>query len=114
MVYEFDTLTNELLNTYNSLNQASYNSEMGYRGIWNQCNRLKCGNGGFILTETYFSLDPKGITHNIILDGRGGAYTCVKSASLKTGVSPTTIRRHLKGKHNTYHYCGYQFSIKEV
>lgn len=113
-VYELDTITNELLNTYESLTQASFNSEMSYRGIWNQCHRKKCGNGGFILTSTYFSFNPEGIAHNIILDGQGGAYTHIKEASEKTGVHPSTIRRHLKDKHTKFNVCGYKFSIEEV
>lgn len=102
--YYFDTLTNKLLGEYESINKASYETLRDYNAIYQQCYNFTGKGGGWFKTETYFSPNPKGTKHSIVIayDTKTGEeigrYIHLKDASEKTGISRATIARHVEDR----------------
>lgn len=118
MIYKFDTITNELLDTYTSMVKASWENEKEYRSVWMQVKGRK-GEEWF-KTPFYFSDNPNGTPHSVIVavDSKTGEeigrYANYKEAVKATGKHRSTIERHLHGIQNKRNFCGIRFHKEKL
>lgn len=99
-LYKYDYITNEILDTYDSIKTASEKNKVSYVTIYNQLKKHKLYldfMGGF-----YFGYSPKETVKVYCYDNESlellSVYSSVKVASQKTGVLQSVISYQCKIK----------------